>query len=822
MTLEKRYDPKICEPRRILAWQKAQVYHFEPADGQPVYSIDTPPPTVSGRLHLGHVYSYSHADFMARYFRMRGRAVFYPMGYDDNGLPTERLVEKRLGVTAASLGRSAFIRKCLEESEQAEAEYQALWQRLGLSIDWRYTYRTIDESSRRASQLSFIDLVRRGLAYRREAPAIWCPECRTSIAQAELNDLPRSTTFYTLGFRLPGGELLPIATTRPELLPACVAAFIHPDDPRRARLEGAVLTVPLFGRQVRLLVDPAADPAKGTGVVMCCTFGDQADLAWQQAHHLPVVEAIDREGRMTPAAGRFAGLPAAEARHQVIQALEQAGLLLGSQPLEQSVRVHERCDTPVEYILARQWFVRLLDHKQELLRLGEQVAWHPEHMQRRYQSWVENLAWDWCLSRQRFYGVPFPAWTCTACGEVMLADEADLPVDPLERGPRRPCACGSTDFEPDPDVMDTWATSSLSPQIAGQRLASQDAPGGGLYARVSPFSLRAQAHEIIRTWAFYTLVKSWYHFGSLPWKEVLISGWGLAGEGMGKISKSRGGGPMPPREMIEQYSADAVRYWAASTGAGRDAVISEEKIQNGARLVTKLWNVARFTAPFLDETLPPAGSLQDARLDYTLADRWLLARLLQVIDQATRAFEAYDYAAARLESENFFWHDLADNYIEMAKQRLYGEAGQGRDAARCTLRQALRAVLLLFAPLLPFVTDEIYQGLFADQEASIHAAAWPVPDPAWESPAALASGRWLLAAASAVRRYKSEHGLPLGSELARLQICSPDAGLRQELAAALPDLQSVCRAQRVEVAANPDAGLEILPADLDGITLGLL
>jgi len=598
--LPKRYDPQTEEPRLQAFWQAQGVYHFDVDDDtRPVYSIDTPPPTVSGHLHLGHVYSYSHPDFVARFWRMNGYNVFYPMGYDDNGLPTERLVEKWEGIRAVEVGREAFIERCLAVSEQAERDYQALWQRLGLSIDWRYTYRTIDAESRRISQLSFLDLYRKGLAYRKEAPAIWCPECQTAIAQAELNDLDRESTFYTLAFALDNGGVLEIATTRPELLPACVAVFVHPDDARYARLIGKQARVPYFDQWVPILTDPGADPEKGTGAVMCCTFGDAADVTWWYTHNLPLRVALDRAGRMTDLAGAFAGLPSREARRQIVEALAERGLLLGERPTAQSVRVHERCDTPVEYIVTPQWFVRVLDFKDALLASGANVRWHPDHMETRFREWVENLNWDWCISRQRYYGVTFPVWYCDACGAVILAGEDELPVDPTTRAPSRPCVCGSTSFTPETDVMDTWATSSLSPQIVGQWLANPE-----LCAKVYPFSLRPQAHEIIRTWAFYTIVKSHHHFDATPWTDAAISGWGLALEGAGKISKSRGGGPMPPMEMLEQYSADAVRYWTSSTGFGKDSIISEEKIQIGAKLITKLWNVARFAERFL---MPPAS-----------------------------------------------------------------------------------------------------------------------------------------------------------------------------------------------------------------------
>lgn len=806
MTLPKRYNPHTAEPRLQALWQEQGTYHFNPASSAPVYSIDTPPPTVSGNLHLGHVYSYSHADFFARFWRMNGYNVYYPMGYDDNGLPTERLVEKWEGVHATEIGRESFIRRCLAVSAEAEKEYEALWQRLGLSIDWRYSYRTIDDRSRRLAQWSFLDLYEKGLAYRQKAPSIWCPECQTAIAQAELNDLERTSAFYTLAFRLENGEALPIATTRPELLPACVAVFIHPEDGRFQHFINQHAIVPHFNQRVPILADPDADPQKGSGAVMCCTFGDTADVAWWYTHKLPLVEAIGRDGRMTAAAGEFVGLSTMEARRKIMAKVTEAGLLLGQEPLAQSVRVHERCDTPVEYIVAGQWFIRILENKAAFLQAGEQIAWQPPHMRNRYRQWVENLGWDWCISRQRYFGVAFPLWYCATCEEVLLAEVKDLPIDPAEQSPKRPCPhCGSTRFHPETDVMDTWFTSSLTPQIVGQ-WPGLDGGANPLYQQVFPFSLRPQAHEIIRTWALYTIVKAQYHFGALPWQTVAISGWGLAPEGGEKLSKSKSGGTTSPMEMIAQYSADAVRYWTASTSLGKDAYINEEKIQAGAKLVNKLWHVARFCSRFVaDEGLgmSPAGE------DFTPADRWILARTQQLIQRVTKLYEAYDYATAKSEVELFFWRDLADNYLEMAKQRLY-EGGKPAAGARFALSTALLATLKLFAPILPYVTEEIYQSMFAAAAgvASIHRASWPHTEERWLDDNMLYLGEALLEIATAVRRFKSDHNLSLGTELAHLHVRTADPLLQDGLQASTADLLSITRAKALHVGDGAGLGLE--------------
>ena len=790
MGLAKKYKPLEAERRLQEFWEENGTYHYDKSSDAPVYSIDTPPATVSGKLHLGHVYSYSHPDFMIRYFRMKGYNVYYPMGYDDNGLPTERLVEKNLKIRATEVGRERFIQHCLEEGAVVAKGYEELWKRMALSIDWRYTYRTIDEHSRRIAQTSFLDLHRKKLAYRAEAPTIWCPHCNTAIAQAELDDLERSSEFITLDFRLENGRSLPIATTRPELLPACVAVFVHPDDDRYRKLEGAKVTVPHFNQTVPLLKDPGADPEKGTGAVMCCTFGDVTDVGWWHAHKLPLVIAIAPNGIMTDAAGEFSGLKTKEARSRIINALEESNLVLKREPITQSVRVHERCDTPVEYAVALQWFIKVLEHREQFIHAADKITWYPDYMKARYVTWVENLHWDWCISRQRYFGVPFPLWYCTECGEVNLPDETDLPVDPSVESPRKPCTCGSTSFEAEKDVMDTWFTSSLTPQIGSRWLEDDE-----LYKQVYPMSMRPQGHEIIRTWAFYTIVKSHHHFGLVPWDNVTLSGWGLAPEGTGKISKSRGGGPMAPVAMIDKYSADAVRYWASSTSFGRDSIISEDKIRVGSRLVTKLWNVARFSERFIHP-----DDLPDSVSHRSPADRWILSRLQGMIRRTTDYFNEYDFAAAKSEIETFFWRDLADNYIEMSKQRLYNEESPD-PAARDTLYRILLNMVKLFAPFLPHVTEEIYQGLFreADSPHSVHRTSWPEVYPAFENEKAERTGEIMVSVATAVRRYKSEQNIAMGTELPAVVIRLSDDDLRKEIMAAIPDLRSVTRAKEIVV-----------------------
>lgn len=814
MSLSKHYVASEREPALERFWQESGVYHFDRDPHAPVYSIDTPPPTVSGHLHLGHVYSYTQTDIAARFWRMNGYNVFYPMGFDDNGLPTERLVERRLGVRAAEMPRGEFIQACLRVSEEAEQDYRRLWSRLGLSVDWRHSYRSIDDLARRTSQQSFLDLYRQGRAYRQQAPTIWCPECQTAIAQAELNDLDRDGVFYTLAFTTENDGRLPIATTRPELLPACVAVFAHPDDARYKQWIGHELLMPLLDRAVPLLADERADPEKGTGLVMCCTFGDATDVEWWRAYDLPLRIILAKDGRLADAAGAYAGLLTTEARQRIVADLEAAGLLLDRQPLRQSVRVHERCDTPVEYIVTQQWFIRVLDARDELLAAGERIEWRPAQMANRYREWVEHLRWDWCISRQRYFGVPFPVWYCQDCGVPLLASDDQLPVDPTEtHPPATTCACGGGSFMPETDVMDTWATSSMSPQIVGGWLSDP-----ALYARVFPFSLRPQAHEIIRTWAFDTIVKSLFHFGELPFRTVAISGWGLAPEGGGKISKSRSSAVIGPTEVMEKYSADAARYWAASTSLGKDSVISEDKIALGAKLVTKLWNVARFGERFIAGT---SATSRPAALPPT--DRWLLSRLHRLVQRVSELYRGYDHAAAKSELESFFWQTLCDNYLELAKARLYDDSHPLHNTAVYTLRAALLTTIKLFAPTLPYVTEAIYQDLFAQSEGviSLHVSAWPEADETLLDDEAERVGDALVTVATLARRYKSEANISLGAELAELYLHTDDPALESALAESGPDLRSVTRARSIVVMMGELPALAWSIAE-DGLRVGIV
>ncbi len=792
--LPNQYHFREAEQKLARLWEESGIYSFDADGSGPTFTIDTPPPTVSGELHLGHCYSYTQADVIARYRRMRGDRVFYPMGFDDNGLPTERFVEKTIGRKATEMGRAAFIDDCLHLTEQTEDRFETLWRRLGLSVDWRERYSTISPRARRASQWSFILLHRAGLTYAQQAPTLWCPECRTAIAQADVNDATLPAIFTTLAFRLGNDSILPIATTRPELLPACVAIFVHPADARYKHLIGQTASIDCgmypgeLPRAVPILADELADPAKGSGAVMCCTFGDSTDVRWWRTHGLPLRTVIGRDGKMADMAGAYAGLTVKEARQRVVEYLAANGSMLEQRTIEHDVGTHERCGTPVEYLHTRQWFIRVLDHKDRLLEAGRTIRWHPDHMRVRYEHWVEHLQWDWCISRQRYFGVPFPAWTCKACGQTMLASLEQLPVEPQTARPPEPCACGSTDFEPEPDVMDTWATSSCSPFIiAGW---PDDAAS---FAHLFPASLRPQAHDIIRTWAFYSIVMALYHAGEIPWHDIMISGHGLSAERR-KISKSKEHSEAGPLEIIEQESADALRYWATSGRLGMDSSFSPEIIINGRRLVTKLWNASRFAGGRLDD-FAYTEAIPAALLPM---DRWLLSRLAHTINETTAQLEQYEYSAARAIAERLFWSDLCDNYLELAKARLYDASGTERYAAQWSLYHVLLGCLQMLAPYLPYITDEIYQGLFRRwQDApSIHVTTWPTAPTAWLDPLIEELGELFLDILRLVRRYKSEQGLSAGAELETLYVSIPSEH-QPAFMDMLVDLKSATRAQRI-------------------------
>jgi len=703
------YNFHEAEPRILKFWEKEKIYKFDREKAKKkgkIYAIDTPPPTVSGKMHIGHACSYSQQDFIARYHRMKGNSVFYPFGTDDNGLPTERLVEKSYKIKAKDMSREEFIKLCTDFLKKELPKFIQDWKNIGISCDYDIYYSTINEHSRKISQWSFLDLYKKGRAERRDAPAMWCPECQTGVSQVEIKDKELESEFIYLKFFVDNKEL-EIATTRPELLPACVAVFYHPGDKRFSKLKNKKAKVPLFNFSVPILEDIRADMEKGTGIVMCCTFGDQVDMEWQKAHNLEIKEAISRDGKMTGLAGKYAEIGIKEARKKIICDLEKENLIVKREKIKHFVNVHERCDTEIEFVKSRQWFIRYLDLREKMLEWGSSLNWHPCHMKHRYGNWVRGLQWDWLISNQRHFGVPFPVWYCKKCSKLILADEKDLPVNPLKDKPRKKCSCGSEEFIPEKDILNTWFTSSMTPQLSTWLVPE-------LKNKLFPMSLRPQAHEIITFWLFNTVFKSNIHFNKNPWKDVIISGFvTLEGE---KMAKSKGN-VIEPQPVLEKYGADALRYWASSSKLGEDMDYQEKELVAGKKFVTKIWNAAKFISQNLDNKKPK-------KLEET--DRLFLARLNKTIEQATESFENYEYSRARQETIDFFWHVFCDNYLEIVKNRVYQGTREEKESAFFTLYYSLLSVLKMTAPFTPFITEEIYQKYFKkyEKDKSIHLSSW--------------------------------------------------------------------------------------------------
>ncbi|WP_061291912.1 valine--tRNA ligase [Herbidospora cretacea] len=784
----------------VARWAADDVYRFDRTrPREQIFSIDTPPPTVSGSLHVGHVFSYTHTDTIARFQRMRGKSVFYPMGWDDNGLPTERRVQIVFGVRCdpsvpydpdfqppdkpgkqqVPISRRNFIELCERLTADDEKAFEELWRRLGLSVDWSMTYQTIDANARAASQRAFLRNLERGQAYLSEAPTLWDVTFRTAVAQAELEDREWPGAFHRIAFHLSPeqqaqgfADRVWIETTRPELIPACVALVAHPDDERYRPLFGSTVRTPVFGAEVPVLAHHLAEPDKGSGIAMICTFGDVTDVVWWRELELPTRAVVGWDGRMLPDAPEgvnaepykeLAGKTMHSARERMVEMLRDSGELEGQpRPVKRPVKFYEKGDKPLEIVTTRQWYIRNGGRdaklRWEMLDRGRELIWHPAHMRVRYDNWVEGLAGDWLISRQRFFGVPIPVWyQLDSEGEIiheapLTPPESMLPVDPASDVPP-----GFTEdlrgkpfgFAGDPDVMDTWATSSLTPQIAGGWERDAD-----LFQRVFPMDLRPQAHEIIRTWLFSTMVRAHQEEGVVPWKHAAISGWILDPDRK-KMSKSKGN-VVTPMGLLEEYGSDAVRYWAANGRPGTDTTFDTGMIKIGRRLAIKILNASKFVLSFDDNPGEVTAPL----------DLSMLAALDEVVRDATRAFEAFDYTKALERTERFFWA-FCDDHLELVKARAY----DGDASAVAALRAALDTLLRLFAPFLPFVTEEVWSWW---REGSVHTASWPSVGGRGGDPGVLEAVADVLAR---VRKAKSAAKLSMRAEVARLDVRGEKADL---------------------------------------------
>ena len=800
--LDKKYDSLVKEEKWLNYWKKNKIYEFK-HDYREVYSIDTPPPTVNGKIHIGHIFSYSQAEMIARYKRLRGYNVFYPFGFDDNGLPSERLVEKEQKKKAHEIGRESFSKLCYETTNKYEEEFQDLFSKLGVSTDWSMCYKTVSSSTIKISQNSFLDLIEKGHCYHKESPALWCNECLTSIAQAELETKTIKTTFNYVNFKtVEDNEIFTIATTRPELLPAIVCVFVNPDDDKNNHLIGKTAHIPVIDVNVPIIGDEKVAIDKGTGIVMCCTFGDQTDIEWWKKYNLPLKYIFTDDGRIMDSVPNYGGLKIKEARKQIVDDLQVGGYIVKIEELEHEVQTHERCGSEVEYTVMKQWFIDIMSHKEDFLRIGNEINWYPTHMHNRYEEWVNNVAWDWCISRQRYFGVPFPVWYCKECGEPIFASKEQLPVNPLTDTPSiEKChKCGCKEFIPESDVMDTWATSSVTPLI-NMKYGEKD----NYESILKPMSLRSNASEIIRTWDFYTIVKSYYHFGIKPWDNVMISGFVMANKGE-KISKSKGNSKVEPLDLIKQFSADVVRYWAASGRLGTDITFSEETLLRGKKLVNKIWNVSKFVQMHLED-------YQDKVFDdFEYIDKWILGNFIDMEKEYLKYLDNYEIGLALNILEKFFWN-FCDNYIEIVKHRLYRpeEFGEkARYSGQKTIYILLYKLLQDFSIFFPFITEEIYQDIYHDMK-SIHITEIKSLNYSFDEE--IVNGNLMCEIISMVRGKKSSSNLSLKTIVKKLEIdCSPN--LKKAIEEANKDFKATLFINELVINSIKD-GYKINEIDLD-------
>ncbi len=808
--MEKKYDHQFQELRLKKMWHDTGVYRLNQldVDERPLFTIDTPPPTVSGALHIGHIFSYTHTDLIARYQRMSGAAVFYPFGFDGNGLPTERFVEKKKSVTALSLGRSAFINLCLHETIEVEKKFQDLFQTMALSIDWRHVYSTIDPQTRKLSQQSFLDLFRKKFVYRKEEPALYCTTCYTSVSQAELEDVEQETLMSTLLFTYQDGTSLSIATTRPEFLASCVALLYHKDDQRYAHLSGGFARVPLYNHQVPLIPDTSVKMDKGTGLVMCCAFGDTSDIEWIKKHRLTFVQILQKNGRFAPDIAYIGDLKVKPAREKILTELAHNDLIIDQKKIAHAVNIHERCKNSIEFLSLPQWFIDIKSYKDIFMTKGAEISWYPGYMKSRYDNWVEHINWDWCISRQRFFGIPFPCWHCSHCGEILLAQASQLPIDPQETPYGKPCpSCGNDTVVADMDVMDTWNTSSLTPMIC-QQIFNQKYTTDKIFL---PMSMRPQAHDIIRTWAFDTIVKSWMHNKQIPWQDIVISGHVLSTEKQ-KISKSQGNSPLEPENLLKSYPADVIRYWAAGAQLGADTPFSENQLKIGMRLIVKLWNAYLFVA---EHAIKPEHGAKFSHKPVDPRDKlnqWIMHQALQTFKHYKKSFELYNFHKALEHIERFFWNDWCDNYLELIKDQFFNPDNytvEQKDETRAILYQVGFELLQWYAPFLPYITDAIYQELYKGDHGkdSLHQTTYSSfvhgDDSRAEGfPQAAATVQTLLMVVQHLRKLKTDKALSLKTELHTLTISCSES-IQKELVTVEKIIKGVARTQTIIYAHEP-------------------
>ncbi|MDZ7702491.1 MAG: valine--tRNA ligase [Halobacteriales archaeon] len=791
-----QYDPDAVEPKWRDHWVEAGTYVYEDT-GAPDYVIDTPPPYPTGNFHIGNSLGWCYMDFAARYKRLQGFDVDYPQGWDCHGLPTEVKVEETHDIHRTEVPREEFREMCIEHTEtQIDAMKRAM-RELGFSQNWEHEFRTMNPEYWGLTQRSFVEMHGDDRVYREQHPVNWCPRCETAIADAEVENADREGTLYTVRFPGDGNDDLEIATTRPELLSACVAVAVDPDDERYAGREGDAFTVPLFGQTVELIADDAVDDEFGTGAVMICTFGDKQDVEWWAEYDLDLRPALTEDGRLNTLAGEYEGLGIDEAKAAIAEDLAAEGYRTDHEAVEQSVGTCWRCDTPIEILSTDQWFVTV--DQDEILEFGQGVDWVPAHMYTRLEEWTEGMDWDWVISRQRVFATPIPAWFCAECEAPYVATAEECPVDPTDEDPAIDACpdCGADHWHGETDVMDTWMDSSISALYVA----------GWPDEEFEPVQLREQGHDIIRTWAFYTILRTAALEGEIPWETALINGM-VFGEDGHKMSKSRGNF-VEPQAVVEEHSADAFRQAIALGGQpGSDIQFQPKEVTSAARFITKLWNITKFSLGHVDESTP---AVEDPA--YRDADRWLLSECSRVAEEVAEHMDDYRFDAALRAVREFVWHSLADDYVELVKGRLYGGRPGERDAARHALYTALSASVRLLAPFSPFVTEEVWSHL-PDAEGSVHTASWPDLD--IDDPEAEHAGRLVADVASEVRAWKSDAGMALNEELDRVELYL-DGGERHP---DTYDLSETINAPVLLREGSPDVGLEPVGVDVDHSVVG--
>ncbi len=769
--MEEKQTQQEIEQKWRNFWAKEKIYSFDQKSKKKIYSIDTPPPTVSGEMHIGHAFSYSQQDFIARYKRMRGFNVFYPFGTDDNGLPTEKLIQKLKNVRSKDMSRADFIELCLKTLKEIRPAFIQDWINLGISCDYDICYSTIDNHSRKISQKHFIDLYKKNLVYIAEFPTLWDTEFQTPVAQAELEDKEKESFFTTIKFESEG-KILPIATTRPEMLPACLAIFVNPSDKRYKSLIGKKAKVPLINKLVPILADEHADIEKGTGALMICSYGDKYDVEAVKKHKLTPKIIISPEGRITEKP--YENLTIHQAREKILEDLKNANLIIKQEKIRHVVNVYEKSSKEIEFLPTKQWFIKIIDKKNEWIKVGKKIEWIPKPMFKIYENWVNGLEWDWSISRERHFGIPIPAWHCPKCNEIILADEKELPVDPMQTS--KNCNKCKVKATPENKVLDTWATSSLSPQIASSLVDN----------KISlPYSLRAQAHEIIRTWAFYTIVRAHYHENTIPWEKTAISGLvTMSGE---KMSKSKGN-IIKPQTVVDLYGSDALRFWASASKLGENIDYQEKDIVTGKKFINKLLNASNFVFMNLEhQKLQP--KLEEA-------DRLLLNQLNKLIEISTTSFEEYNYYRTKIETDAFFFKTFADNYLEIVKNRVYNGTNEQKASAFYTLYQSLLAITKILAPFTPFITEEVYQTHFKkyEKQKSIHLESWPEKIKVKEEKQDQETWNKLLEIIGKARQAKSEAKKSMKAELI-LTLTKQDHKILEKV---MNDLKAVICAREIK------------------------